>query len=188
MCANRKYINIFKAHVIKRWSQNCHFYNYQLGFLSFCSASYLSSLLLSLWSPHAKKSQVHTYCPVLHFVNCLMTPVKQSQCDWTVELMWSTSTNWSLLGRLLSSMGMFPQAMTPPLKGHTELPETPWTFPEQLLMRGACFPHTTQHPGERQLQSDLFYGLPLCPLGEVTSLFEERLAKECFGYQPCNNH
>lgn len=183
MCANRKHINIFMAHVIKRWSRNCHFYNDQLGFLAFCPASYLSSPLLSLWSPHAKKSQAHTYCPVFHFVNCLMTPVKQSQCDWTAELMWSTSTNWSLLGRLLSSTGMlFPQATTPPLKCHIELHEIPWTFPDYLLMRGACFLRTTQHPGERQPQSDLFYVLPLCALGKATPLFEEMLAKECFGY------
>lgn len=171
------------AQVIKRWSRNYHFYNDQLGFLSFCPASYLSSLLLSLWSPHAKKGQAHTYCPVFRFVNCLMTPVKQSQCDWTVELMLSTSTNWSLLGRLLSSMGMlFPQTMTPPLKCHIELHETPRTFPDYLLMRGACFPHTTQHLRGRQQQSDLFCALPLCALGKVTPLFEERVAKECFGY------
>lgn len=189
MCANRKYINIFKAHVIKRWSRNCHFYNDQLESLSFCPASYLSSVLLSLWSPHAKKSQAHTYCPVFHFVNCLMTPVTQSQSDWTEELTWSTSRNWSLLGRLLSSTGMLlPQATTPSLKCRVQLHEIPWPFPDYLLMRGVCFPHTAQHPGERQPQSDLLYVLPLRALGKVTHLFEEVSAQACFGYKPYNNH
>ena len=189
MCANRKYINIFKAHVIKRWSRNCHFYSDRLGSLSFCPASYLSFVLLSLWSPHSKKSQAHTYCPVFHFVNCLMTPVKQSQCDWTAALMWSTSTNWSLLGRLLSSMGtLLPQATTPSLRCRALLHEIPWTFPDYLPMRGVCFPHTTQHPGEMQPQSDLSYVLPSCALGKVTHMSEEMLAKVCFGYKPYNSH